>query len=188
MRFAIDTGGTFTDLLVEDANGVLRMYKASTTPADPIVGIFECLDLAAADRGIPRRELLRAGGYFIHGTTHPINAILTGNTAKTAFLTTLGHPDVLVFREGGRTDLFNFTVPYPKPYVPRSLTFEIPGRILSDGSIREELDEGAVLAAIEQLKASRIEAVGVCLLWSILNPEHELRVGDLLSRHLPGVP
>jgi N-methylhydantoinase A len=188
MRFAVDTGGTFTDLLVEDASGVLHMYKSSTTPRDPTVGIFECLDLAAADRSIPRKDLLRAGEYFIHGTTHPINAILTSTTAKTAFLTTRGHPDVLVFREGGRTDLFNFTVPYPDPYVPRSLTFEVPERILSDGSVRDRLDEAVVLEIIRQLKALQIESVGVCLLWSIVNPQHELRVGELLSRHLAGVP
>src|SRR5260370_13167793 len=150
MRFAVDTGGTFTDLLVEDARGALRMYKASTTPKDPIGGIFNCLDLASADRGISRAELLRAGEFFIHGTTHPINAVLTGQTAKTAFVTTLGHPDVLVFREGGRTDLFNFTVPYPTPYVPRSLTFEIPQRIQAHGSVRTLLDDASVLAGLER--------------------------------------
>jgi len=39
MRFAIDTGGTFTDLLVEGDEGALRMFKASTTPSDPIKGV-----------------------------------------------------------------------------------------------------------------------------------------------------
>jgi N-methylhydantoinase A len=188
MRFAVDTGGTFTDLLVEDGGGELRMYKASTTPKDPIEGILNCLDLAAVDRGVSRTDLLQSGEFFIHGTTHPINAVLTGNTARTAFLTTSGHPDVLVFREGGRTDLFNFTVPYPKPYVPRSLTFELPERIMGDGSVRARLDEAAVLAVIEQLKKLDIEAIGVCLLWSIVNPQHEQRVGELLAKHLPSVP
>jgi N-methylhydantoinase A len=188
MRFAVDTGGTFTDLLVEDGRGALRMYKASTTPEDPIQGIFNCLDLAALDRGVSRMDLLRSGEFFIHGTTHPINAVLTGNTAKTAFLTTFGHPDVLVLREGGRTDLFNFTVPYPQPYVPRSLTFEIPERMTADGSVRMHLDEAAVVAVIEQLKERDIEAVGVCLLWSIVNPKHEERVGELLAKRLPSVP
>ena len=39
MRFAIDTGGTFTDLVVEDDAGLCRMFKAPTTPADPIATI-----------------------------------------------------------------------------------------------------------------------------------------------------
>ena len=128
MRFAVDTGGTFTDLLVEDENGGLAMFKAPTTPHDPIEGVMVSLENAARARGLSREQLLANGDLFIHGTTHAINAIVTGNTARTAFLTTAGHPDILVFREGGRNDVFNFTVPYPEPYVPRALTFEVPER------------------------------------------------------------
>ncbi len=188
MRFAVDTGGTFTDLVVESDDGGLRMYKAPTTPSDPIAGVLETLARAADDLGESREALLGRGEMLIHGTTHAINAIVTGNTARTAFLTTKGHPDVLVFREGGRTEPFNFTVPYPEPYVPRSLTFEVSERVAYDGSVTEPLDEAGVMEIIEELKSREIEAVGVCLLWSIVTPAHELRVGALLERHLPGVP
>ena len=188
MRFACDTGGTFTDLIVETGDGELRMYKAATTPDDPIKGVLDSLELAAADFGKPLAELLGAGDAFIHGTTHAINAIITGNTAKTAFLTTKGHPDTLVLREGGRIEPFNGTVPFPEPYVPRALTFEVPERIGADGQVLEALDENAVIELVEQLKARGVEAVAVCLLWSILNSAHEIRVGELLAQHLPGVP
>jgi hypothetical protein len=57
--------------------------------------------------GIEREELLRRCEQLVHGTTRGMNAILTGHVARTAFLTTKGHPDVLVLREGGR-DRFNF--------------------------------------------------------------------------------
>ncbi|MDE0203245.1 MAG: hydantoinase/oxoprolinase family protein, partial [Rhodospirillaceae bacterium] len=188
MRFAVDTGGTFTDLVVESDDGGLRMYKAPTTPSDPVSGVLETLTHAADDLGESRESLLGRGEMLIHGTTHAINAIVTGNTARMAFLTTEGHPDVLVFREGGRIEPFNFTVPYPEPYVPRSLTYEVPERVAYDGTVTEPLDEAAVAAIVEELKDQEIEAVGVCLLWSIVNPAHELRVGELLERHLPGVP
>ena len=188
MRLAVDTGGTFTDLLVEDETGDLAMFKAPTTPHDPIEGVMASLDNAARARGLSRRQLLANGDLFIHGTTHAINAIVTGNTARTAFLTTAGHPDILVFREGGRNDVFNFTVPYPEPYVPRALTFEVPERVMADGSVRTALDENAVVAIAARLREAKIEAVAVCLLWSIVNPAHETRVGELLAEHLPGVP
>ena len=188
MRFAVDTGGTFTDLVVESDDGGLRMYKAPTTPSDPVAGVLETLARAAEDLGESREALLGRGEMLIHGTTHAINAIVTGNTARAAFLTTKGHPDVLVFREGGRIEPFNFTVPYPEPYVPRSLTFEVPERVSYDGTVTEPLDEAGVVEIIETLKSQDIQAVGVCLLWSIVNPAHELRVGQLLERHLPGVP
>ena len=46
----------------------------------------------------------------------------------------------------------------------------------------------AARRVIETLREKRVEAVGVCLLWSIANPSHEQRVGALLAEHLPGVP
>ena len=104
MRFACDTGGTFTDLIVEDSDGTLSMYKASTTPDDPILGVLQSLKLASEDRNISLSELLSSGEMFIHGTTHATNAVVTQNTAKTALLTTAGHPDILVLREGGRIE------------------------------------------------------------------------------------
>ena len=188
MRFACDTGGTFTDLIVEEDSGALSMYKAPTTPADPVTGVLDALALAAADRDLELHELLARGQTLIHGTTHAINAIITGNTARTAFLTTAGHPDVLVLREGGRIEPFNFVAAYPEPYIARSLTFEVPERINSAGEPHTPLDELAVRAIIEELKASEVEAVAVCFLWSISNPSHELRVGELLEENLPGVP
>ena len=188
MRFACDTGGTFTDLIVEDEALGLRMYKAATTPHDPVQGVLNAFRLAADDKDLSLAELLGRGDMLIHGTTHAINAIITGSTAKTAFLSTAGHPDILVLREGGRIEPFNFTVPHPEPYVPRALTFEVPERIDSAGRVHTPLDEAAVLAIVARLRALEVEAVGVCLLWSIRNPAHELRVGELLAEHLPEVP
>jgi N-methylhydantoinase A len=188
MRFAADTGGTFTDLVVEDGDGGLALYKSPTRPEDPVAGVLDVFAVAAAARGVDRAELLGAGSVFIHGTTRGLNAILTRTTAKTAFLTTAGHPDILALREGGRTEPFNHTRPYPAPYVPRSLTFEVPERVLATGEVRTPLDEASVEATIGRLAELEVEAVGVCLLWSMLNPAHEQRIGALLDEHLPGVP
>ncbi|HEU5320923.1 MAG TPA: hydantoinase/oxoprolinase N-terminal domain-containing protein, partial [Methylomirabilota bacterium] len=94
MRLACDVGGTFTDLVLEDEAGRLRLFKSPTTPADPIVGLLTAVDLAAADLQRSRRDLLAGIASFVHGTTRAINAILTGATARTAFLTTEGHRDI----------------------------------------------------------------------------------------------
>jgi N-methylhydantoinase A len=188
VRLAIDTGGTFTDLVVEDNAGQLSLYKSPTTPEDPVRGVLDVLDLAARDTSIGREDLLAQAGLFIHATTRAINAILTGHTAKTAFLTTQGHPDVLLFREGGRTDTFNHTQVYPQPYVPRALTYEVPERVGAAAEVVRPLDEAAVKEIIGKLAEQRVEAVAVCLLWSIMNPTHELRIGQLLDEFLPGVP
>ncbi|HZZ60310.1 MAG TPA: hydantoinase/oxoprolinase family protein [Roseiarcus sp.] len=187
-RFAVDTGGTFTDLIVADDSGDIEMFKAPTQPSDPIAGVLDVMRAAAQASRLSLAEYLARGDIFVHGTTHAINAIVTGRTARTAFLTTRGHPDTLVFREGGRQDAFNFTVPYPAPFVPKALTFEIPERVLSDGSVHEPLDENAAVATLERIAALHVEAIAVCLLWSVVNPIHEIAIGALIEGHLPGVP
>lgn len=187
MRLAIDTGGTFTDLVTEDDDGQYSVYKTATVPDDPVHGILDVLSVAARERGIGRDELLGHASVLIHGTTRALNAVLTNATAKTAFLTTLGHPDILLLREGGRSDIFDLSLPYPRPYVPRALTFEVPERVGADGAVEKQLDEDAVGAILTRLAELEVEAVGVCFLWSIVNPAHELRVGELVRERLPGV-
>jgi N-methylhydantoinase A len=187
VRCAIDTGGTFTDLALEDS-GDLRIFKCPTTPANPVEGILSVLSLAAEALGRTREELLGDIEILIHGTTRSTNAVITGTTAKTALIATMGHPDMLLLREGGRTRPFDWSREYPDPYIPRALTFEVPERVDAQGRILRELNEGAVVEIAKKLAAQEIEAVAVCLLWSMVNPAHELRIGGLLEEQLPGVP
>ena len=186
LAFAVDTGGTFTDLVVDGDDAPPRFYKRSTTPANPIEGLLDVFSAAAADHSLGLREFLGRGTSLVFGTTRATNAVVTGTTARTALLCTQGHPDVLLFREGGgRTTLFDYTQEYPAPYVPRSLTFEVPERVLADGTVRTPLDERAVTEVVSTLGRLEVEAAAVCFLWSIVNPAHELRVGELLAEHAP---
>lgn len=187
MRLATDTGGTFTDLVVENDDGGIALFKASTVPGDPVKGVLDALALAAEAQGETLAAFLGRADSFIHGTTHAINAIITGNTAKTALFVTEGHRDILTLREGGRAEPFNHADRYPKPYIPRALTWGLPGRVLHDGSVHAPLDEVAVVTAIAAAKAADVQAIAVCLLWSIVNPAHEHRVGALLAEHAPGI-
>jgi N-methylhydantoinase A len=185
MRLSIDVGGTFTDLVVDNGAGVLEVHKTSTTSPDPIDGVLAVLELAAQGSGRSLRAFLAGVDTFIHSTTRAINAVVTGTAAKTAFLVTEGHPDILLIREGGRTDPFNYRIPYPPPYVPRSLTFEVAERVGADGKVVRRLDEDAIRRIAALLSETAVEAVAVCFLWSIVNPVHELRAGELLKELLP---
>ncbi|MEV6867357.1 hydantoinase/oxoprolinase family protein [Streptosporangium subroseum] len=187
IRLAVDTGGTFTDLVVERPGKDVRLYKRPTTPANPIDGVLDVLTAAAADLDVPLAHLL-GESELIYATTHAINAVLTGRTARTALLVTSGHRDMLVFREGGRDKPFNHRREFPDPYVPRALTYEVPERIGAHGEVIEQLDEDAVREICATLAEQGVEAVAVCLLWSVVEPMHELRVGELLAQELPGIP
>src|SRR3989304_1505819 len=81
VRFAVDTGGTFTDLVIEEDGGELVLFKSSTVPADPVRGILDVFEVAASERGVSRSDLLESGSVLIHGTTRALNAILTSTTA-----------------------------------------------------------------------------------------------------------
>ncbi|MBK5232866.1 MAG: hydantoinase/oxoprolinase family protein [Thermoleophilia bacterium] len=188
-RIAVDTGGTFSDVVVaNDSSGELWINKAATTPERIFDGVAEALQVEAASHDLSLEELLNETELFVYGTTHTTNAILTGSTAKTAFITTAGHPDTLVLREGGKLNPFDFRHTYPEPYIPKHLTFEIEERIDAEGNVVVALNEELVAAIIADLKHLEIEAVSVCLLWSIMNPIHEQRIGELLSVQLPNVP
>ncbi|MBA3451248.1 MAG: hydantoinase/oxoprolinase family protein [Chloroflexia bacterium] len=186
-RISVDTGGTFTDVVVADPDGKLTIGKALTTPSRAFAGIDAALADVAATLGMAPRDLLAESESFTYGTTRATNAIVEGKTARTAFFTTQGFPDILLLREGGKLDPFR-QIPYPPPYVPRYLTFEITERIDSEGDIFIPLDERSVNAALERCRDLGVQAIGVSLLWSIVNPVHELRVGELIAETLPEMP
>lgn len=189
LRFGVDTGGTFTDLVIEGLPEGLRFFKQPTTPDDPIRGLLDVVGFAASQLATESGALLKRCATFVHGTTRATNAIVEGATARTAFLTTKGHRDILLIREGGgRGTPLDYTQAYPDPYVPRALSYEIPERIRADGSVSQPLDEHAVMEVIARLRAEKVEAVAVCLLWSVVNGAHEDRIGALLEEYLPGVP
>jgi N-methylhydantoinase A len=86
LRFAVDTGGTFTDLVVAEPGGSLSLHKTATVPSDPVAGVINSLGAAAEAGGETLAEYLARGDMLVHGTTHAINAIVTGSTARTASL------------------------------------------------------------------------------------------------------
>jgi N-methylhydantoinase A len=187
-RIAVDTGGTFSDVVITDESGKLHVSKAPTTPRRAFEGVGTALEFAAQERGMDVASLLAATELFIYGTTRSTNAILTGDVARTAFLTTEGHPDTLVLREGGKMNPFDFRHAYPDSYIPRRLTFEIPERIDSEGAVAVALDEDRTRETLRSLRELGVEALAVSLLWSIVNPQHEIRVGELIAEELPDIP
>ena len=189
LRFGVDTGGTFTDLIIEGVDDRLRLYKRPTTPDDPTRGLLDVVSFAAQELGVSAKRLLEQGDMLVYGTTRATNAIVENKTARTAFITTKGHRDMLLVREGGgRHEPMDYSQEYPDPYIPRRLSYEIPERIFADGRVVEEIDREATIETIKKIKEDNIEAVAVCLLWSVVNPVHELETGKLLDEHLPGIP
>jgi N-methylhydantoinase A len=187
-RVSVDTGGTFTDVVIADADANHTVAKAPTTPDRIFDGMRKALEAAASELRLSLEDLLGQSEILIYGTTRATNAIVTGNVAKTAFLTTEGFPDTLVLKEGGKHDPHDFSVDYPEPYVPRRRTFEITERVTSEGEVAIPLKRAQALGVLKTLKERDFEAVAVSFLWSIANSANEQFMGELIEEVLPGVP
>jgi N-methylhydantoinase A len=185
---SVDTGGTFTDVVIADPTGKLTIGKALTTRDRIFLGMQEAIQAAADEINVTLSALLSQTKLLIYGTTRATNAIVTKTVAKTAFVTTEGFADILVLKEGGKFNPHDFSKDYSDPYVPRRHTYEIPERMSAEGTISVPFNESRAREVAQALKAKGFEAIAVCFLWSIANPEHELRMARLLDEILPGAP
>jgi len=188
-RVSVDVGGTFTDLVITETDGkvVLGRHKSPTTPEDRSKGVLNCLKLAAEGLGIGLQELLQETSVISHGSTTATNAVLDGSGAKCGLICTKGTKHILWRGEGRRKNMFNYKVLPPQPLLRPYLCLEVTERINSEGEIVLPLNEDEVRAAVHQLKEWNVKTVAVCTLWSILNPVHERRIGEIIEEEWPGV-
>lgn len=191
-RVCVDVGGTFTDCLVLDEDsGSLQAFKAPTTPADPSVGVVHALDKAAAFYEQQPAQFVGDIDLLIHGTTLATNTLLTGTGARTGLITTKGFRDSIEMRRGRRDpreSMYNLFIPPYEPLVPRYLRFGVPERVDTTGAVLEELDEGAVRSAAQELKAQGVESVAVGFLYSYMNSAHERRAAEIVHEVMNGTP
>ena len=187
-RISVDTGGTFTDVVVTDDKGQFFIGKALTTPERSFTGLSAAIANAASYIGISFEELIAQTTLLVYGTTRATNAIVERKTAKTGLLVTEGFTDTLIYRFGGKHDTANITPHVVPPYIPRHLTFGVPERINAEGGVEKPLDEAKTREILERLRRKGVEALAVSFIWSIANPDHERRVGALIEEVLPGIP
>jgi N-methylhydantoinase A len=187
-------GGTFTDLWVSESSGQTRVFKTPTTK-DVLSGVIDAVKIAADSFDDSFDAFCGKVERFGHGTTVGLNALLTGNAAKTAILTTRGFADTLeigrVKRQStglNETEVIDSYLRnrYP-PLVHRRLVIEIDERIDANGNVIKPLDEAQARGAIRKLAQSGVEAVAVCTLFATVNPVHEKRLKELLAEELPDV-
>src|SRR5262245_12091673 len=172
LRMGVDTGGTFTDIVLVRGDAV-STWKQPSTPDDPSRAILEGLRAAMIREG-ERPDL-------VHGSTVATNALLEGKTARIAFVTNRGFEDLLEIGRQARPELYNLEVVRPPHLAPRELRFGLSGRLDRDGAEVESIDAGEIRALAERLKDSGVEAAAVCLLHSYIDGSHEEAIGAALE-------
>ncbi|MGV9365132.1 hydantoinase/oxoprolinase family protein [Amycolatopsis sp. NPDC003731] len=179
MRIGVDIGGTFTDLCAVDETGIVAVGKVLTTHDEPARAVEEGLAALLPDLGAVEQ--------VVHGTTLVTNALIERTGSRTALLATAGFRDVLEMRREHRYELYDLHLELPAPLVPRHLRFDVPERVLADGSVHTGLDEQYVTRLGRELADRGIEAVAVCFLHAFTNPAHERRTAELLAEVAPSL-
>jgi N-methylhydantoinase A len=190
----IDTGGTFTDIVVLHPDGQITINKSATTPKNYAQGVLDAVEVAARSLGMTSEQFLRQTTMFKHGTTVATNALITRRGAKVGLITTRGFEDTIyVMRAVGRVDGLDemeikhvTKVTKPTPLVPRQSIKGVYERVDYKGKVVVPLDAAGVRDAIRELVEQRgVEAIAVCLLFSWMNPVHEDRVAAIIRELYP---
>ena len=144
-RIGVDTGGTFTDFVYENAH-VLSLFKVPSTPADPSKAITEGLQRICSETGWQLNNL-----EVVHGTTVGTNALLQRRGALTALVTTKGFEDVLEIGRQARPELYNLDAVKPPPLVREDLRFGVTERVVASGVVIEPLDDADLRRRVSRL-------------------------------------
>ena len=146
-RLGVDVGGTFTDVLLVDADsGRTWRAKTASTPQDQSVGVLVGIEKVCADG---RNRARARSPMCCTAPPSGTNAILEGKGAKVGLVTTQGFRQVLQiarsFVPGGLAGWIIW--PKPEPLAALENTIEVPERIASDGTVITPLDEQATRRA-----------------------------------------
>jgi len=187
IKIGIDTGGTFTDLVVlDDESGEIRTVKVPSTPDEPALAPLEAL----RQSGVPAGEIDR----IVLGTTIATNAGLQKKGATVLYVGTLGVEDVPIIGRIDRKEAYNPAWPKPDSGVRRRHVFGIAERADHKGNVLTALEDSELVRLgdwIDTWLATDPDgdwAVAVNLLFSYVHTAHEARIGEYLAKRFSNLP
>ena len=182
MRLAIDIGGTFTDIVLENQNNLITK-KVLTSIANPEVAVIEGVSELLDENNITSSEIKM----IIHGTTLATNAVIERKGAKTCFITTEGFRDVLDIGYESRFDQYDILIEKTMSLVPRKHRFVIKERTDVNGSILKPINTETFSNLVQKIKEEGFKSVGIGFLHSYANSKNENILRNYLLENLPGV-
>lgn len=186
-EIAVDIGGTFADFVARNKQGQTFRAKIPSNSKEPKETMTCGLRDLAQKFSLTLQEFMLQTDKFIHGTTIGINALLQGQGAKTALITTEGFRDALELRRSQLSEQWNFGMSLPPVLVPRYLRIGLRERMDYRGGPLKAVDRAQIIEIADLLLKEEIESVAVCLLFACRNPAHEQEVKELLQALLPNV-
>ena len=182
MRLAIDIGGTFTDIVLEDKTKLLTK-KVLTSTSQPEVAVIEGVEELLQENKIKSSDIKM----IIHGTTLATNAVIERKGAKTCFITTEGFRDVLDIGYESRFDQYDILIEKTMSLVPRKYRYVIEERTDINGSIIKPINAKKFQSLVDIIKKEKFESIGIGFLHSYANSKNENDLKEFLLKHLPDV-
>jgi N-methylhydantoinase A len=184
-RVGVDIGGTFADFCaLDEATGDVRTLKVLSTPAEPGREVLQGIAELQRRFGIAPSDI----GYFTHGTTVGINAVIQRKGVRLGLFTTENFIDVLELARLKMPDPYHLLSRRPDPLVTRERVFGIHERILADGSVDLPLDPDSLRDALTRALARGAEGIVLSFLHAYRNPAHEQEAARLIGQWAPGLP
>lgn len=186
-RLGIDAGGTFTDFVLADKSGNIKIYKTPSTPDDPIKAIEDGLKIISEDLEINPSDIISQSDLCINGTTVGLNALIQHKGSPVGLICTEGHEDSIEIRLGHKEDGYRYDPDYPPAVMlsPRFLRKGIRERILSNGKVKISINEDDVREACKIFVDEGVNSIAISFIWSVLNPSHEIIAEKIVREMMP---
>lgn len=184
LRIAIDTGGTFTDIVaIDEKTGLQHVVKTPSTPEDPSIGLLNGVEKILQIAGAEGADITQ----LLHGSTTATNAVLEHKFEGLGLIVTKGFRHLIEIARQSVPDGYGNSLFWVKPprLVPLHLVGEAPERMDHKGTPLTDLDEAAAMESVDALVAQGVKCIGVCLLHSYANGAHEERLGKMISERYP---
>ena len=186
IRLAIDTGGTFTDIIaINESDGSMTALKTPSTPKDPSIGLLKSIEKSLNEKEANISDL----AMVLHGSTVATNAVLEHKFDGLGLLVTKGFRHMIEIARQSVPDGYGNSYFWVKPprLVPLHMVREVSGRLLYDGTSVEPINEEETIEAVRELIEDGAKCIAVCLLHSYANSVHEKKIGKLINKHFPNV-
>ena len=169
--FAIDRGGTFTDVVARSSDGRVRVEKLlSENPGQYDDAALEAIGRVLPDEGGELAEVRM-------GTTVATNALLERKGERVALAITRGFGDALRIGYQARPDIFARHIVLPSMLYQQVV--EIDERVAVDGEVFTPLDEAQARNALQSVRETGIDALAIVLMHGWRYVEHEARLAAI---------
>jgi len=176
-RVAVDIGGTFTDIVVEDIKKKYSItYKILSSPKNPALAVIDGLK--------NNINFFNEINFLVHGTTVGLNAFLERKGSRVLLIMTSGISDTYTIARGDRKALYDVQYQKPKQLIPRMDVHEVRERMSWEGKVIEKLKTKDFQAIIKKIKKENIKSIAVCFLHSYVNPKHEVQAKKILKEKI----